>query len=122
MDSNDDFAAKWKPISEKGMAAYIMPDILFLTIGLILVTTFFIIHDSASISNLGPMIMCNLSALLSLIAGKVLDWYRKEKRYKEIMHLFETIDRCPACSAKTTAEDEKCPSCGTTLKVKNGSN
>lgn len=118
MDRNETILANWKPIHEKGIFAYVIPYALRYFIAMAsIAAVIFLIHSPNNANTISSVITNNIVLFLIVTLGRVFEWFRKEKQYRDITDLFEMIDKCPACSAKTSPEDKVCPSCGLTLGI-----
>lgn len=118
MNSNESIIANWKPKHEKGIFAYVMPYALRFFIAITLTTMIILLIRHPNDINVIFAIVANNTIMCVIVTlGRVFEWFKREKEYKNILELFEMADKCPACSAKTSPEDKVCSSCGVFLGV-----
>lgn len=117
-DENNKFLAEWKPTHDQGAKAYIGPYLLkfFLAVAALIVFLF-IMYKPQNMDRVMSVIATYAVLFVLVVHGRVTGWYKKEKKYEEILALYETINKCPACSEKISPEDKTCPACGVTLGI-----
>ena len=115
-DENNKFLTEWEPIHKKGLKSYAVPYLLECLFTITAMNgILFLILKPSNIKRVDYFMMINLFFFIIVIHGKVTEWYKKEKKYKDILALYETINKCPACSEEISPEDKICPSCGVVL-------
>ena len=117
-DENNIFLAEWEPIRKKGLMAFAGPHLLkFFILIVASLGILFLIFRPSNIEKLDYVIVVILVNFMIVTDGKVIEWFKKEKKYKDILDLYETINKCPICSRKISPEDKNCPTCGVMLGI-----
>ncbi len=120
MDKNENILADWKPIHDKGILAYVVPYTLrFLAAIATIVIIIFLIYRPDNTNTIRSVIINNTIIIVIVTLGRVFEWFKREKQYKNVIQLFQQINKCPMCSSEISSTDKVCPSCGITLGIEN---
>lgn len=118
IDRNENILTGWKPIHDKGILAYVVPYALcFLVAIAAIVIVIFLIYRPDNTNTINSVIANNTIIIVIVTLGRVFEWFKREKQYKNAIQLLEQINKCPMCSAKTSPTDKVCPLCGVTLGI-----
>ena len=117
-DENNEFLAEWEPIRKKGLMAFAGAHLLKFFISIVAsLGILFLIFRPSNIEKADYGVVAILVIFMVVTHGKVTEWYKKEKKYKDILDLYKTINKCPICSRKISPEDKNCPTCGVMLGI-----